>query len=170
MKTRNHFRRWKYPKQYYPRAWPEPQWIESAAQYYAYCEESYFPRRHEKYITLHFWEMQRPAGRISKENWEKIRGFLKKAQNAIFGVIDTWPRRRIPRHRPPPRQCQTRGWTWSRSVAAKPDAPARQRLYVPRWLMPDPAAPPRVLSLMDPREGRPCSREPEDETVLRLVG
>ncbi|MCD8350484.1 MAG: hypothetical protein LUC93_07735 [Planctomycetaceae bacterium] len=170
MKRRNHFRRWKYPKQYHPRAWPEPHWIETAAQYNAHCDGNGFPRRHEKYITLNYWDMERPVGRVSEKNWERVRSYLKKAQNDIFSAIATWPRRRIPRCRPPPRDCQTRGWTWSRSLPTKPAATARRRLYLPRWLLPDPAAPQGVLYLTDLWEGRPCSREPEDGTVTRRVG
>ena len=169
-KHRNAIRRYKYPKQYHPRIWPEPRWIETAAHALAYDCNNPLPRRHEKYVTLHFHDMERPVGRVSEKNWQRIYRCIQRATHDVFDFIATFPRKRIKPPLPPPKPCRIRGWTWSRSLPTRPEPPMRQRLYLPRWLLPDVAAPPRTLYLTEPGEGWPCSHEPGDVTVFGMVG
>ncbi len=159
---------WFKRQKHYPQ--PIPTWaeIQSLAYGFAY-DDLYLPRRHEKWFFVKetIYEMDRPVGQVSQKNWDMIIRYYYKATRELMAMMAGWRRHRLPRYIPL-RQCQTRGWTWTRMHLTAP-RPRRRRFILPS-LAPKITGPPPLMFPTVFGEGYPCRYEPEEFTVLPLVG
>ena len=153
--------RYKLPK-HHPAPTPDPWLIWRFAQELA-VDEMDVPRYQHRYCGL----AERPVGIVSEKNWRRLKYYFRTAHEELTAMMASWPRKKILRPKPK-KHCQLRGWTWSQTVPADPHPPPRRRRYLPRWLLPDVAAPPRTLTV--PREGRPSRREPELAAIVLATG
>ncbi len=158
---------WFKRAKHYPHQIPTYAEVQSMAHGLAYdaCD---IPRRHERWFFTKddIYEMDRPVGVVSQKHWDRILYYFRQSNHNLMDMMAGWPRRRLPRYWPL-RQCQTRGWTWTRKHLTAP-LPRRRRFILPSLLPKATDPPPRELTVFG--EGCPCRHEPEELAVLPLAG
>ena len=150
----------RYKKEkHYPVRTPDPWMIWRFAQDLA-ADEMDLPRYQHKYCGL----AERPVGKISEKSWTRLKEYWLRAHTELHKHMASWPRRKIILRPKRWKHCQRRGWTWSRDLSSRIRPPPRRRAYLPRWLLPEKAGPPRTETV--PREGCPSRHEPEYAAVF----